>query len=63
MIPFGTHIAAAAIALGALLLVQTGRLHFEQEEHKELQAKVDRDVSRRPLPRLQIDMSEIVPQR
>lgn len=34
---------AAAIALGSLLLVQTGRLHLEQRAHTQLQAKVDRD--------------------
>jgi len=38
---------AAAIALGTLLLAQTGRLHFEQKEHKELQAQVERDHTAR----------------
>lgn len=38
---------AAAIALGALLLVQTGRLHFEQREHTQLKGKVDRDNAAR----------------
>lgn len=38
---------AAAIALGSLLLVQTGRLHFEQRAHTQLQAKVDRDNAAR----------------
>ena len=38
---------AAAIALGALLLVQTGRLHFEQLAHTQLQAKVERDHAAR----------------
>ena len=38
---------ALALALGTLLLVQTGRLHFEQKGHKELQAQVERDHTAR----------------
>ena len=38
---------AAAIALGSLFLVQTGRLHLEQREHTQLKAKVDRDNAAR----------------
>jgi len=37
----------AAIAMGVLLLVQTGRLHFEQLAHTQLQAKVERDHAAR----------------
>lgn len=38
---------ALALALGVLLLVQTGRLHVEQRERTQLKGKVDRDNAAR----------------
>jgi hypothetical protein len=38
---------AAALALGALLLVQTGRLHTEQTQHQTLKTTVAQDLEKR----------------
>lgn len=38
---------AAALVLGALLLVQTGRLHLEQNSHQALKTTVAQDLAKR----------------
>lgn len=38
---------AAALALGTLLLVQTGRLHTEQAQHQALKTTVAQDLAKR----------------